>query len=232
MSSFQYPIFLSLVGHKCLVAGLGAVGARKMATMLACGANDILALDTRPWENLDEEVKTRIAGEGIRFENRAFSPADAHGLFLAIAATSDADENARIAKICKENNVLCNCATNPENGSFILPALVTCGDMRAALSTCGASPLLAGQMRRELQEWLEPKKRQAWLLGALRPLILTHAGSNPRDLFLEIAHSDIQIWLDNGETGRCRLWLQTRIPGLDTDCLEKIFSEYANVFPG
>ena len=197
-----YPIFLSLEGRACLVAGLGGVGRRKLEGLLACGPASVLVLDILRAEDLSAEAAALLTDPRACFESRTCTPADIQGRALVFAATGSAVENARIAALCREANVLCNCASAPELGAFSVPAVARQDGLAAALSTGGASPALA------------PRARMVLLMGRLRPLVLAlHAetGQNT-ELFRRVAASPLQHWLAEGDLQSCRQWLLAELP--------------------
>ena len=133
---------------------------------------------------------------------------------LVFAATGDADENRRIAALCRSLGVLCNCASTPEEGNFQVPAVARCAPLAAALSTGGASPALARRWKGELAQWLAPRARMATLMGRLRPLVLAlgvETGQNTQ-LFRSLAVSPLQQWLEAGDIESCRQCLLAELP--------------------
>lgn len=216
---FAYPLFLSLEGEPCLVVGLGEVGLRKLAGLLACGVGSVLALDTRLPHQPQEaapgaEAAHLMTDARVRLERRACTLDDVRASRLVFAATGDPQENARIAGLCREARVLCNCASSPELGTFAVPAVARAGELHAALSTGGASPALARRMRRELEEWLAPHAALACFLGRLRPLVLAMGNDtrHNRELFRKVAASPLGGWLAAGDYARCRDWLAAELP--------------------
>lgn len=196
------------------MAGLGGVGRRKLAGLLACGPASVLALDTLRAEDLPAEAAALLADPRVCFECRSCAPADVRDRALVFAATGSAEENARIAALCREAGVLCNCASAPELGAFSVPAVARRNGLAAALSTGGASPALARRWRRELEDWLAPRARMVRLMGRLRPLVLAlHAetGQNTQ-LFRALAASPLQSWLAEGDLESCRRWLLAELP--------------------
>ena len=216
---FAYPLFLSLEGERCLVVGLGEVGLRKLAGVLAAGVGSVLALDAgqaeaAPHRAPEPEAARLLADPRVRVERRPCTAADIAPCRLVFAATSDADENARIAALCREARVLCNCASAPALGQFAVPAVARCGELCAALSTGGASPALARSLRRELETWLEPRAALAQFLGRLRPLVLAMKRDTRHNtqLFRKVAASPLGDWLAAGDLDRCRRWLERELP--------------------
>lgn len=209
-----YPLFLSLEGKHCLLAGLGEVGRRKLSGLLCCAPASVLVLDTSAAAATSPDAVALLAHDRVCFENRACTPEDVRGRALVFAATGDARENAGIAALCREAAVPCNCVSAPELGSFLVPAVARRDDLAVALSTGGASPALARRWRGELEVWLAPRARMACLMGRLRPLVLAlnrETGQNAQ-LFRRLAASPLQQWLGEGDFQRCRQWLLAELP--------------------
>ncbi len=210
----MYPLFLSLNGLDCLLVGLGQVGQRKLAGLLACDPALVLVLERNDPPAHDASLQDMLRDERVRFERRTCTADDIHGKILVFAATGDADENRRIAALCRSLGVLCNCASTPEEGNFQVPAVARCAPLAAALSTGGASPALARRWKGELAQWLAPRARMATLMGRLRPLVLAlgvETGQNTQ-LFRSLAVSPLQQWLEAGDIENCRQCLLAELP--------------------
>ncbi|WP_300125110.1 bifunctional precorrin-2 dehydrogenase/sirohydrochlorin ferrochelatase [Desulfovibrio sp.] len=216
---FAYPLFLSLEGAHCLVAGLGEVGLRKLAGVLAAGVGSVLALEAASGgadpESAPEPRAARLLRDPrVRVERRACTATDIAPCRLVFAATNDSAENARIAALCRAARVLCNCASEPALGQFAVPAVARRGELCAALSTGGASPALSRSLRGDLENWLEPRAALAHFLGRLRPLVLAMKLDTRHNtqLFRKVAASPMGDWLAAGELDRCRRWLERELP--------------------
>lgn len=209
-----YPLFLSLEGMRCLVAGLGQVGQRKLEGVLACGPAFVLVLDIDEPSPDDAPLQDLLRHSNVRFERRACEESDIPGMTLVFAATGNDAENKRIAAICRRKGILCNCASAPEDGSFQVPAVARKNSLAAALSTGGASPALARRWKGELAGWLAPRASMACLMGRLRPLVLALGGETGQNtkLFRKLAASPLQQWLENKEMENCRQWLLAELP--------------------
>ncbi len=166
-----YPIFLSVKDRPCLVAGGGRVGARKTATLVSAGA----AVTVVSPEICDPLAKM----PGIHKKKRAFAPRDLDGMFLVFAATANAAVNQAIQVEAGKAGVLCNSADAPDQGDFILPAVMNRGDLICAVSTCGASPALARKIRMDLDEAYGPEYAAFLvLMKAIREQLLA-SGHDP-----------------------------------------------------
>jgi precorrin-2 dehydrogenase/sirohydrochlorin ferrochelatase len=159
-----YVACLMLRGRRCLVVGGGDIGLEKVEGLLACGG-DVTLVAPEAGPQLAE-----YAREGsIKWEQRAFSPEDLEGAFLAIAATSDTEVNIGVYEEAEKRAMLVNVVDVPPLCNFILPAIVRNGPLAIAISTQGASPALAKRMKREIAESFgEPYARLAVILNDAR----------------------------------------------------------------
>ncbi len=166
-----YPIFLNVKDRPCLVAGGGRVGARKAETLVSAGA---LVTVVSP-----EFCGQLITMPGIRKEKRPFRPQDLEGVVLVFAATSDPAVNQGILVEAGKAGVLSNSADEPDQGDFILPAVMSRGDLICAVSTSGASPALARKIRMDLDQAYGPEYAAfLMLMRAVREKLLA-SGHDP-----------------------------------------------------
>jgi precorrin-2 dehydrogenase/sirohydrochlorin ferrochelatase len=116
-----------------------------------------------------EELQ-RLAAQGtIRWERRPAGPEDLAGAWLVICAADDAATNESLGRAALQAGVLVNVVDRPEFCNFYVPATVRRGLVSVAISTDGASPLLARRLREQLEEVLGPEYGElAELLARLR----------------------------------------------------------------
>jgi precorrin-2 dehydrogenase/sirohydrochlorin ferrochelatase len=166
-----YPIFLKVENRACLVVGGGEVGARKVQTLLRCGASvGVVSPEVVPW--LAEKVhEGAVDMVGTHYEEHQL-----RGRFLVIAATDDVELNCRIAHDAEKRGLLCNVVDYPREGNFILPALVQRGALTLAISTSGQSPALARQIRQDLEQRFGVEYADfLQLMGAVRSRLLAES---------------------------------------------------------
>lgn len=145
MSAFRFPVVLDLEARPCLVVGGGTVGARKIAGLREAGARVTVVSPALCAALLD------VARQGgLRWWPREYADGDAAGFALVMAATGDAAANARVAADARARAIWVNCADDPERCDFILPSVLHRGALTVAISTGGASPILARMVREEL----------------------------------------------------------------------------------
>ncbi|MBN2290038.1 MAG: bifunctional precorrin-2 dehydrogenase/sirohydrochlorin ferrochelatase [Candidatus Glassbacteria bacterium] len=146
-----YPIFLNLSGKRCLVVGAGQVARRKIASLLEAGASVVVVSP-----EADERVRAWAAEGRLTWKKKKFEPGDLEGCLLVIGATGDREVNRQAFRAAEEAGLLANIVDDPELCNFYLPAVVQRGEFQVAISTGGASPLLARRVREDLEKRFGP----------------------------------------------------------------------------
>lgn len=130
--------FLDLRGRLAVVVGGGGVGEGKVETLLRAGA-----LVTVVAPALCEPLAQRVREGVVTHRAKRFEPGDLAGAALAIGATDDAAVNAAVADAARALAIPVNVADDPSLSSFIMPAVVDRWPVQIAVSTGGASPVVA-----------------------------------------------------------------------------------------
>jgi len=146
MSRF-YPILVDLQGKKALVVGGGKVAQRKIETLLEHGAT-VQVVAKELTASLEE---LRRAGR-IEFLGEEFSETFVDGVFVVFAATDDASLNRRVSRTAQQRSLLVNAVDQPADCNFIVPSVLSRGDLVIAVSTSGKSPAFARKVRVELEQ--------------------------------------------------------------------------------
>ena len=161
-----YPIELNLHGRTALVVGLGSVGRRKAAGLLAAGAR-VIGVD--PVADAPERVELRA---------EPYRPDHLRGVCLAVAAATEA-VNRAVVHDARAAGVWVNSASDPGAGDFTLPAVWREGPLVLTVSTAGASPALAAALRDRAAAAIAPAAGLAALLAELRPTVLARLPDQP-----------------------------------------------------
>ena len=159
-----YIACLKLSGRRCVVVGGGDIGLEKVEGLLACDGDVTLVAP-----DAIEPLQALASERSIKWERRAYEPADLEGTFMVIAATDDSEVNIGVYEDAERRAMLVNVVDVPPLCNFILPAIVRTGPLAIAISTAGASPALAKRIRNEIaDEYGEPYARLAIMLNEVR----------------------------------------------------------------
>lgn len=134
-----YPVMLRLTGKRVLVVGGGKVATRKVEGLAAAGA---IVTVVAPF--ITDEL---LARPDITTQQRPYAVGEVEGYWLAVVSTDDAATQQQVFDDGERLGVWVNAADDPDRCSFILPAVVRRGPVVATISTGGASPALAQELR-------------------------------------------------------------------------------------
>lgn len=195
-----YPIFALIEDRPCLVVGGGAVGERKVQDLRAAGARvAVVSLSLTP-------ALAQLAASGeIRHLAANFTEEHLEGMALVMAATDDPEVNARVSAAARARAIWVNVADAPALCTFIVPAQVRRGDLTLAISTGGASPALARQLRLELQQHIGPEYGPYLaLLKGVRTRLLSERRAHPEnsELFHRLVESPLREAVARGDRPR------------------------------
>lgn len=207
-----YPVHLKIDGRRAVIAGGGAVAARKCAGLLAAGA-----VVTVVAPSLCPDLAELLRQGAISHHSREFRTGDLAGAILAFAATDDPAVNREVAEEARRVGVLVDVVDAPPLSSFISPAVVRRDDLLLTVSTGGRSPSLAARVREELALRYGPEYGEAArLLGAVREKLLTPPAKRAynKQIFDELLNHDLlRLLKDRAWTDIDRLLLLVCGPG-------------------
>lgn len=145
--SQYYPIYLNVADRLCVVVGGGQVAARKSAGLLEAGARvRLVSLE------INSELQSQVEESRLEFIQTTYEAAHLQGATLVFAATNRREVNAQVAEDAGALRIPVNVVDAPEEGNFIVPAVVRRGDFCLCISTGGNNPLLAVRLQREMEE--------------------------------------------------------------------------------
>ena len=143
------PLFLDIKNKPCLIVGGGVIAERKVSILARAQASiTIIAPE------ITSEIKRKL-GEQITWLEKKFTvddlASDLRNYQIVIAATDDRNVNAEVAQLCRDKKILINTADDSKNCDFILPSIIDRSPVQIAVSTGGASPVLARMLRTKLE---------------------------------------------------------------------------------
>ena len=187
-----YPIMMNLEGKQIIVVGGGRVALRKINGLRESGAC-ITVISPK----LENELKKLAENGNISWIEEEFDESllDLSPEAVLVFGTTDQREvNLRIQTASTKRKIPCNIADVPDLCTFIVPAVITQGDLIISVSTGGSSPALARRIREDLEKVFGPEYAvMTRLMGGLRKQILSTGSSSDenRKLFLEIVDSEM-----------------------------------------
>ncbi|HFC54153.1 MAG TPA: uroporphyrinogen-III C-methyltransferase [Gammaproteobacteria bacterium] len=166
------PIFLDIRDKPCLVVGGGEVAGRKAGLLLRAGARiRVIA------PGLGPTLRSLKRQQAIDHEAREYRKEDLGQATLVVAATDDTELNRRISREAQQSGTPVNVVDQPELSSFIMPSIIDRSPVIAAVSTGGASPVLARLIRARLESLIPAGYgRLAELAGRFRERVKSVIG--------------------------------------------------------
>lgn len=141
-----FPLFIKLKNHNCLVVGAGEIAARKIELLARAGAKiTVVALEISP------AIADMQATHKLILKQKTFEKEDIKGFRLVVSATNNGVTNQVVADTATELNIPVNVVDNPALCSFIFPAIIDRSPIIAAISSGGASPVLARLLRANIE---------------------------------------------------------------------------------
>ena len=156
----QIPIWLTVNNRGVLVAGGGGVAAAKARIATNAGA-----MVTVVAPSLGPEIQALVNAGVARHVARKFEAGDVDGQALVFGATGIEQVDAAVAAAAHTVNVPVNIPDHPDLSDFIMPAIVDRGPVVVGISTGGAAPALARQIRGKIESILPARLGDLALLA-------------------------------------------------------------------
>lgn len=139
-----FPFFINIEEAHGLIIGGGHHALEKVERLRPFRAH-LTVISSTFCRELEENADIfRVYRE---FQEEDLMPAP---LFV-IAAGDDAEENHRIAALCREKKILVNVVDDQEYCDFIFPSLITKGNLSIGINTNGASPSTGVLLKRKVE---------------------------------------------------------------------------------
>lgn len=146
MSGAAYPVMLDVSRIRVLVVGGGAVATRKVEGLVEAGGRPEIVSP-----EVTDALRGMVGAGRLVWWARPYRTGDAARFRLVFAATDRPDVNAWVADDARAGGALVSRADEGGESDFHVPSHIRRDDVVVALSTGGASPLLARRLRERLE---------------------------------------------------------------------------------
>ena len=137
----RFPLFVSLVGKKCVVVGAGRIGKRRAQMLRQFGAQ----------VHIIAPVACEIEPTAYEYYHKA----DIEDAFLVVAATNIRETNHAIAQDCKDSGIFCAVADSSEESTFFFPAVCQSGKLVAGVVSDGSEHALTAKAAQQIRQVLQ-----------------------------------------------------------------------------
>jgi len=187
-----------------LVVGAGAVAARKVDGLLACGADVVVVAPA-----VGPAIRALAESGRVWLQERAYRTDDLDGVWLAVTATDDVQVNQAVFSDGEARRIWVNAADDPASCSFTLPSVVRQGPVMVTVSTGGHSPALATWLSRHVAAELGPEYAElAVILAEARAWLKAEGRSTEGLNWLLAIDSGMLELIRLGDVGRAKERLQ------------------------
>lgn len=193
-----FAMFVDLQDEPIAVIGAGSVAARKIRTLVDHGARVSVVAPAAA-----NDVRALADAGHIIWTRRCYESGDLQGFSLAFVATDDRQANEAAYAEARSLHIPVNVVDVPELCTFVVPSVMKRGQLQVAVSTNGAAPSVAREIRRDLEA-----RFPAWwgeyidLLGEVRALVKARVpgdASVRAPLFEALGASGIEARVAAGE---------------------------------
>ena len=206
MLNTGFQVSLDVRGRSCVVIGGDDEEAvDKVHRLLTAEAKVTIVNPT-----LHVTLRKLAASGKIIHRGRTFRSSDTQGAMIILnLVRKDRDLAKSLFDQSKEERFLVWSMDQPELSTLMMPALVTCGHLRMAISTSGASPALASTLRQNCEEFLSDDCEQflEWLAALREDLRKTEPSEVKRRERLKEAVEGFRL---KGEIDYPQAWLEEK----------------------
>ena len=160
-----FPISLDVHGRLCVIIGGDDEAAARALSLLDAGAKVIVVSPT-----INTTLRKLTASGKVIHRGRHFRATDTQGAFVICNVLKEDEALSRsLFDLAQTEGFLVWSIDQPQVSNFMMPAVVSRGHVRIAITTSGASPALASRLRQNGEELFDEEfGRFVDWLGQLR----------------------------------------------------------------
>ncbi len=149
----RLPVFFTLAGKTCLLAGDAPAMAAKLRLLEATGARIRLRIPA-PDTALERQIDSPTLRDRVDFSPDTWSEADFYNIFLAIGAFINPEQAQDFAGMARKMSVPVNLVDRPSLCDFQIPSLIDRSPLLVGISTGGAAPAIGQWLRGHIEALL------------------------------------------------------------------------------
>lgn len=181
-----FPMFLTMTDREVIIAGGGEQAAQKARLMLKTQARLTFLAPA-----LDEELGAMVASGRAAHETGRVASQRFVGAALVFIATGCPAADAALHDLAHAAGALVNVVDQPELCDAITPSIVDRDPVVVAIGTEGTAPVLARQIKTQIETMLEPRLGDlAAMAGRMRDAVARHVPRAQRRAFWRWVFSD------------------------------------------
>lgn len=144
-----FPVFFDVEGHAIAIIGDGEKAVQKLRLIAKSEARiKVLSLHPSP------DLRDLASSLGVEILTAPFEPHHLDGVRLTFVASDDATLVRRVAHKASCRNIPLNVVDQPEQSTFIVPAIVDRDPIIVAVGSEGTAPVLAREVRSRIEAML------------------------------------------------------------------------------
>ena len=143
-------MFVDLSDKKVIVVGAGTIAKRRIRTLIEFTDHLVVIAPEVNKELLDLEKEGRLTILRKRYQRE-----DIFDASMVIAATNDRKLNDEIHRICKQEGIYVNVASDRDQCDFYFPGLYMQDELVVGITASGLNHKKARRIREEIQKALE-----------------------------------------------------------------------------
>ncbi len=159
-----FPMFLQMAGRRVVIAGGGEQAAQKTRLILKTEAEIVILAP-----ELDDELAALFSAGKVLHDPSPITAAHFKDAALVFVATGCPGIDAALHAVAKDAGAVVNVVDQPHLCDAITPSIVDRDPVVVAIGTEGTAPVLARQIKTQMEQMLEPRLGDlAALAGRLR----------------------------------------------------------------
>lgn len=207
------PLFFKS-GLSCLVVGGGQVASHKVRILLGASCHVTVVAP-----ELSDFISEEWGKGSLRWIQRNYASGDCRGYQLVIAATPFKKVNMQVSEEACKNGTPVNVVDDPDLSSVIFPAIWRERSLSVAISTGGAAPFMASEIRTRISRFARGLGDWAEMAGRFREAVRKEisAAEEKNKLYARFANAGPQALQDAPPEGADLAGWLSWLDGLPTE---------------